>query len=43
MAESFIHKNLAYLSRRGKVTQVGKGIGTKWRLAWMPMNQEIHN
>ena len=28
-----VRSNLAYLTRRGKVVQIGKGIGTVWRLA----------
>lgn len=28
-----VRSNLAYLSRCGKVTQIGNGIGSKWRLA----------
>lgn len=28
-----IRSNLRYLTRRGKVAQIGKGIGTTWRLA----------
>lgn len=27
-----VRSNLAYLARRGKVVQIGKGIGSKWRL-----------
>ena len=27
-----VRSNLAYLARRGKVVQIGKGIGCKWRL-----------
>jgi hypothetical protein len=27
-----VRSNLAYLTRRGKVAQIGKGIGTKWEL-----------
>lgn len=27
-----VRSNLAYLARRGKVAQIGKGIGTMWRL-----------
>jgi hypothetical protein len=27
-----VRSNLAYLARRGKVAQIGKGIGTKWKL-----------
>ena len=30
---STVRSNLAYLTRRGKVVQIGKGIGTVWRLA----------
>ena len=29
---STVRSNLAYLTRRGKVLKVGKGMGTKWRL-----------
>ena len=28
-----IRSNLRYLTRRGKVTQIGKGMGCKWQLA----------
>ena len=27
-----VRSNLAYLARRGSVVQIGKGVGTKWRL-----------
>ena len=27
-----VRSNLAYLARRGRVLQVGKGVGCKWRL-----------
>ena len=27
-----VRSNLAYMTRRGKVAQVGKGVGCKWRL-----------
>ena len=27
-----VRSNLAYLARRGKVVQIGKGIGSRWRL-----------
>ena len=28
-----VRSNLSYLARRGKVVQIGKGIGSKWLLA----------
>ena len=33
---STVRSNLAYLVRRGKVTQIGKGVGTKWQLSRSP-------
>jgi hypothetical protein len=35
MMAATVRSNLRYLTRRGKVAQIGKGIGTTWRLNYL--------